>query len=522
MSLTPSLLPRGPVYQGLLSGSAGAIGYALGVFAVRLARFMAAKRRSRRAPRWAWLALIAFAVAGSTVMLVWFQLWQDILRDTMGMPRLQWHDYPLIATVAVVVLFGLVEAGQLLGRLFRFLECKLSSVVPRRVSAVIVTFLLVALTVGLLNGVVVDFVMDKVNSTFSAANQEMGPEAARPATGLRSGGPGSLVSWQALGRQGRRFVSSGPTRQQLSAFNGAPALQPIRAYAGLDAARDIEAGAELATRELERAGGLQRSVVAVATTTGTGWLNEAEAAALEYLCNGDSAIVTMQYSYLPSWISFVVDRSNARQAGRALFDAVARRVRAMPAGKRPKLVVFGESLGSFGAEAPFETIDNLVARTDGALFSGPPSANPIWTQVTSHRDPGSPQWLPIYRNGETVRFAADSQDLGRPAAPWGRPRVVYLQHASDPVVWWSPDLLIRKPDWLSEPRGGAVSPRMEWIPIITFMEVTADLTVATQVPAGFGHRYVGAVAGAWAAILQPPGWTPAKTARLAPLLTAPE
>ena len=33
LSMTPSLLPRGPLFQGLVSGAAGAIGYGLGVFA---------------------------------------------------------------------------------------------------------------------------------------------------------------------------------------------------------------------------------------------------------------------------------------------------------------------------------------------------------------------------------------------------------------------------------------------------------------------------------------------------------
>lgn len=60
--------------------------------------------------------------------------------------------------------------------------------------------------------------------------------------------------------------------------------------------------------------------------------------------NGDTAIVSMQYSFLPSWLSFLVDKENARQAGQALFEAVSARVRAMPEAVRPKLVVFGKAL----------------------------------------------------------------------------------------------------------------------------------------------------------------------------------
>jgi len=50
-SMTPSLLPRGPLFQGLVSGAAGAIGYAIGVFAVWLVRFMRSKDSSPPAPR---------------------------------------------------------------------------------------------------------------------------------------------------------------------------------------------------------------------------------------------------------------------------------------------------------------------------------------------------------------------------------------------------------------------------------------------------------------------------------------
>ena len=100
--------------------------------------------------------------------------------------------------------------------------------------------------------------------------------------------------------------------------------------------------------------------------------------------------------------------------------------------------------------------------------------------------------------------------------------MVYLQHASDPIAWWNPDLLFQRPDWLREPRGYDVSPRMEWIPVVTFLQVSADMAVAVDVPDGHGHRYVKDVANAWAAILQPPGWTSAKTEKLRLLLRAPE
>jgi uncharacterized membrane protein len=519
LSLTPSLLPRGPLFQGIVSGAAGAIGYGLGVFAVWLVRYMRSKDTSPPAPRQAWIALVVIGIIGQVLMIIYFHVWQDEVRDLNGVARLKFWDHPLTAVLSIVVLFVLVEIGQLVGTLVRFLTRQLNRFAPPRVSAVIAIGLLLVLSIALLNGVVVRFAMSTINNTFETVNDETDPNFPAPMTPLRSGGPQSLVSWESLGHQGRVFMSAGPTVQELSAFNGQQAIEPIRTYAGLNSADGIKATAALAAEELRRTGGLDRAVVAVATTTGTGWINEAEAAALEYMYNGDTAMVSMQYSFLPSWLSFLVDQENARQAGQALFEAIDAMVREMPEAQRPKLVVFGESLGSFGGEAPFLALNNLVARTDGALFSGPTFNNTIWEDLTRNRDADSPMWLPIYDDGENVRFAARADNLDRPPDPWDEPRVIYLQHASDPIAWWNVDLLFAKPDWLREPRGYDLSPRMEWIPIVTFLQVSADMAVAVDVPDGHGHVYVKDVANAWADIMQPPGWTPEKTEKLRPLLS---
>ena len=519
LSMTPSLLPRGPMFQGIVSGAAGAIGYGLGVFGVWLARFMQSRQTSPPAPRWAWPVLVAGGAVALASGVFYFHYWQDHVRDLMGVPRLQWYNYLQAAVLSIVVLFAFVEIGQLIGKLVRFLVRQLNRIAPPRVSFVAVVTVILAISIALLNGIVVRGAMDVLNKTFSRVNDELDPNHPAPTTTLRSGGPGSLASWESLGHQGRIFIRGGPTKAQLTAFNNAPAVEPIRAYAGLHSANGIRATAELAARELEREGGLKRKVIAVATTTGTGWINAAEADSLEYMYNGDTAIVSMQYSFLPSWLSFLVDKENARQAGQALFEAVDERVRALPEAQRPKIVVFGESLGSFGGEAPFLSPNNIIARTNGALFSGPTFNNTMRDDILANRDPGSPEWLPIFDNGANVRFAARAENLGRPETIWGQPRVAYLQHASDPIAWWNPDLLFSEPDWLREPRGYDVSGDMRWIPVVTFLQVSADMAVAVDVPDGHGHRYVKDVVNAWAAVMQPPGWTPEKTERLRSMVT---
>src|SRR4029453_4474310 len=209
---------------------------------------------------------------------------------------------------------------------------------------------------------------------------------APPTTALRSGGPGSLVSWESLGRQGRTITGTGPSAKAIAEFTGSPAKEPIRAYAGTLSAEDVEARAELAVDDLERAGGFDRGNLLVATTTGSGWLDSGAIDSFEYENGGDSAIGAMQYSYLPPRPPYLVAQKKAREAGRELFDAVYDRWSKLPAAHRPRLFVFGLSLGSFGGETAFSGEYDLRNRTAGALFAGPPNFNTLYREFTDDRD----------------------------------------------------------------------------------------------------------------------------------------
>ena len=92
----------------------------------------------------------------------------------------------------------------------------------------------------------------------------------------------------------------------------------------------------------------------------------------------------------------------------------------------------------------------------------------------------------------TVCFAQDSSQLQSFVGDdtWGDSRILYIQHPSDPVVWWSPRLIrAPQPDWLRETAGADRSPAMHWMPYITFFQVSTDLPRATNVPHGHGHHY---------------------------------
>ncbi|WP_372491711.1 alpha/beta hydrolase [Gordonia zhenghanii] len=520
-SATPSLLPRGPLFQGVVSAGAAAVGYLLGAFFAWFARYLVSRSEPWPRPRRAaWIVLGVVAAAGTAVMLYWFARWQDELRDLMGVDRLSWGAYPQILAIAVVVFLVLLLLGQAWGALVRLLTRRLSRHVPPRISAAVAVIVVLVASLVFVNDVVAKNTMRALNSTFAAVNDESTPDSEPPTSPLRSGGPESLARWESLGRMGRAFVSTGPSAAEIGEFTARPAQEPIRVYAGIDSAPDIDAAADLAARELVRAGGLDRAVIGIASTTGTGWINRANPDSLEYMFNGDTAMVSMQYSTLPSWLSFLVDQERARQAGRALFEAVDKLVREVPEAQRPKIVVFGESLGSFAGESPFGSIPTMAARTDGVLLTGPTFSNTLWRDTTNDRDAGSPEYLPVVDGGEQVRFISDAADLDRPTdEPWSTPRIVYLQHASDPISWWSPDLILSEPDWLDERRGPDVLDATQWIPFVTFLQVAADMAVSVDVPDGHGHNYLASIPKAWARILEPAGWTDADTERLLPHLT---
>ncbi len=506
LSFTPSLLPRSGLVQGLVCGINAAIGYGLGVFAA--AAWRAVADRDARTPRPGSWALLGVATAVALpVAIVLGHYWQDRIRDLMGVAPDSVLSSLLVLPVAAALPFvALVAAARGLRWLYRHLDRRLRRWIGPRAADVLTGAVIVVGTAMVVNGVVVDGAVRLADHVFSLQNENTEPGVTPPVSDLRSGGPGSLISWDSLGRYGRSFVAGGPSATRIAEVAGGTAQTPIRTYAGLDSAAGVEDRARLAVDDLERAGGFSRSVLVVATTTGSGWIDPASPDALEYLTGGDSATVTMQYSYLPSWLSYLVDQDRARDAGRELFDAVYARWSDLPPDARPRLFVSGESLGSFGAEAAFSGEFDLRNRTSGALMAGPPNFNVLYRSFVDDRDPGSTEVSPVFRDGRTVRFSTEADQPVPPVGqPWNDARVLYMQHPSDPVVWWNTDLILARPDWLEEPRGRDVVSAVRWIPFVTFWQVTFDLPFALDVPAGHGHSYSREYVDGWMAVLQSEG-----------------
>jgi uncharacterized membrane protein len=310
-------------------------------------------------------------------------------------------------------------------------------------------------------------------------------------------------------------VASGPAAEQISAFTGRPARDPVRVYVGLrggDAARER---ARLALEELKRQHGFERSILIIVTPTGTGWIDPAAMDPVEYLHDGDVASVAIQYSYLNSPLSLLFQRDYGAASAQALFTEIYGYWTALPKDHRPRLYLHGLSLGAMNSEASMDLFETVGDPISGALWSGPPFESRIWRSLTANRNEGSPAWLPEFRDGRFVRFMNQDGATVPRDAPWGPMRVVYLQYASDPIVLFSYQDAYRAPAWLTLQRGPDVSQALRWYPIVTMLQLAFDMAVATSTPMGYGHVYAPEhYVEAWVAVTDVRGWSPDALAAL--------
>ncbi|MCC5975911.1 MAG: alpha/beta-hydrolase family protein, partial [Rubellimicrobium sp.] len=261
--------------------------------------------------------------------------------------------------------------------------------------------------------------------------------------------------------------------------------------------------------------GFERSNLVIATPTGTGWIDPEGQTALEYVLRGDVATVSVQYSYLASWLALIAVPDYGAETAREVFSAVYGYWKDLPADARPRLYLNGLSLGSYNSDLSHDLHQVIGDPYDGAFWVGPPFNSRTWTQITRSRNEGSPAWLPRYGDGSTVRFTAQQNALEGDFAPWSPFRIVYLQYASDGIAFFDRQAAWRKPDWMHPPIGPDVSPDFVWIPVVTFLQLGVDLMTAVLPPIGFGHTYhFDHYVDGWLALTDAPGWTPESIAAL--------
>ena len=518
-SLSPSLLPRHYVVQGILSGMALSVGYGVGILGVWVWQFLELPEPNEKAKVTA-KRIITIAVAVTAGFFLWRStVWQNSIRELMEMEPIV-SAYPSwVAIIAVFVGVLLICVARWIIKGGQIVHSQLSRFVPRRISYFLSALIVVLLLVTIANRIVARQALYAADAVFLKIDGMVDEGIEQPTEELASGSAKSLIPWDSIGRQGKDFIVLGPSKKQIAEISGEEVKRPLRVYVGLGSRETTEERAQLALDELKRVGGFDRSVLIVATPTGTGWLDPGAVDTVEYIHGGDTAIVSMQYSYLPSWITILVEPNRSRESALTLFNEIYSHWKTLPKDSRPKLYLHGLSLGSLGSEVCADLFTLFEDPIQGALWSGPPFPSPVWAHITRQRDPDSPAWLPRYRDGEMLRFTGRKNTLNESGDRWGSMRFVYIQHASDPMIFFSPDLAYRPPDWLNGERGPDVSPYLSWYPLITFLQLAFDLPMATSVPIGYGHNYhPESYLDAWIEVTSPPNWTTDDTRRLKELL----
>ena len=512
VSVSPSLLARSWQWHAVASGVLSAVGYIVGLTIQRFYALVVPRLGVEiTAPQSVSIAFRAVLLLG---FFLWFLRWllqsyreRKRANHLVGMRGETLGEYLLgtfCAFILMLVLLGIAWGLQWIGRaIVSVLSQWMHMVFALALSLLILVVIVYALTSQVLLKLGINFFTRHARKM----NNRTAKGIVQPQVPERSGSPQSRSSWRAVGGQGRVFLGRGPSRADIEAVTGCAAMEPIRVYAGMpEEGQSLQSAADLVVEELHRTGAFDRAVILIATSTGSGWVDEWQVQPLEYLTRGNCATASMQYSFVPSSINFLTDLDVSEEAAVILFETIRRAVDEIPEDRRPALFVCGESLGAYASQHVFSGIVDVLSRTDGALWVGTPAFTPMHAELTAIRHRGSPEVAPVVANGRHVRFVNVPENLwadvyGRELGDWNYPRVVYAQHPSDPVVWWNSELVWHKPDWISEKVDGDVSPHMQYTRGATYIQVLVDMPVAGTAPGGHGHTYHEELIPLWEAIL---------------------
>lgn len=512
VSVSPSLLARSWQWHAVASGVLSAVGYIVGLTIQRFYALVVPRLGVEiTAPQSVSIAFRAVLLLG---FFLWFLRWllqsyreRKRANHLVGMRGETLGEYLLgtfCAFILMLVLLGIAWGLQWIGRaIVIVLSQWMHMVFALALSLLILVVIVHALTSQVLLKLGINFFTRHARKM----NNRTAKGIVQPQVPERSGSPQSRSSWRAVGGQGRVFLGRGPSCTDIEAVTGCSAMEPIRVYAGMpEEGQSLQSAADLVVEELHRTGVFDRAVILIATSTGSGWVDEWQVQPLEYLTRGNCATASMQYSFVPSSINFLTDLDVSEEAAVILFETIRRAVDEIPEDRRPALFVCGESLGAYASQHVFSGIVDVLSRTDGALWVGTPAFTPMHAELTAIRHRGSPEVAPVVANGRHVRFVNVPENLwadvyGRELGDWNYPRVVYAQHPSDPVVWWNSELVWHKPDWISEKVDGDVSPHMQYTRGATYIQVLVDMPVAGTAPGGHGHTYHEELIPLWEAIL---------------------
>ena len=280
-SLAPSLLVRSWLFQGVLAGVSVAMGYGIGLGLTRLAKYLRVRygwgwppfsRMRDQQVRVVVAAAVLAYVVWATSIAVPQHRWTW---DRLGYERSSfWYVYGGTLLLALVVAVVLFVIGRVLKLVWAWTTRLGTRMLPAWIAGGIALVLVAWVALASINTFVLQRTLDGLNSGFALGDRDLEGAPSPPTSALRSGGPDSAVEWDEAGHEGRRFLTRGPSTDDLEDVATGEVVEPIRVFVGRASADTVGKRVDLAMAELDRFGGFERDALLLVIPTGTGWINE--------------------------------------------------------------------------------------------------------------------------------------------------------------------------------------------------------------------------------------------------------
>ena len=197
-------------------------------------------------------------------------------------------------------------------------------------------------------------------------------------------------------------------------------MRPIRVYVGLNSAETVEARAAAGARRADpgrrlRPLGARRHGADRHRLDGPGGDGHARISARRRHRDRRGAV------FLPDQLDLAAGRAGLRRprpAGRCSAPSTGTGP-ALPRDARPRLYLYGLSLGAYGSEQSVAAARGARRPVQRRGLERPAVLEPDLARGDRERNPGTPEWLPRFGDGSLVRFTNQENHLDIPGAALG-------------------------------------------------------------------------------------------------------
>ena len=220
-SLTPSLLPRSPLLQGLVSGLSVAGGYGLGALVFWAGAKATAWRPTRRGRRFAWLALAVAGIAFVVPALYVGGVWNNETRALMTLEPVSPWTPAAALPIALLIWFVLLVIARLLRWAARAVGNLLSRWLPR-IGAIVLGAVIVAVPLLVVFSGLLSQASSLADSVYGKTNDTTAEGVTQPTSALRSGGRGRWSRGTHSGSRAATSSAAAPTGRPWSSSAESP------------------------------------------------------------------------------------------------------------------------------------------------------------------------------------------------------------------------------------------------------------------------------------------------------------